>query len=322
MLTLNLFGAGQARFQNQPLDGFPRQQCTHLLCYLLLHRAYVHNREQLAAVFWGDYPTGVSRKYLSQSIWRLRQLIGSVGASPDRYLLIDKSTIRFQVESDYWLDTELFESLVSPLLTSQIASLSTQQATQLENAIDLYTGDLLVGVFDDWCLSERERLSLLHSNAMMKLLCHYESVKACERGLACGERILLYDNTRESVHRQLMKLYWHQGDRSSALAQYKRCEQILQDELGIGPMEETVTLYHMMLHNCFSSEEQQDIPTSTKKLSGNRTPIQLIEDEQNSGASIQEALRRLTRLHLVMQKTSSEIQQIEQIIRRVLTSNK
>ena len=56
MLELKLFGRGQARYNGFPLPGFPQQQPSLLLCYLLLHRSRPHPREQLAALFWGEYP--------------------------------------------------------------------------------------------------------------------------------------------------------------------------------------------------------------------------------------------------------------------------
>ena len=77
MLELKLFGTGQVRYFDQSLVGFPNQQACLLLCYLLLNRGRPHNRERLAAVFWDECPTDVSRKHLSQALWRLRQALGS-----------------------------------------------------------------------------------------------------------------------------------------------------------------------------------------------------------------------------------------------------
>jgi DNA-binding SARP family transcriptional activator len=95
MLRLKLFGAGEARYDGRLLAGFPNQQGCLLLCYLVLGRNRPHGRETLAAVFWGDYPTDVSRKHLSQALWRLRHALQSIGAPADDYLLTSKESISF-----------------------------------------------------------------------------------------------------------------------------------------------------------------------------------------------------------------------------------
>jgi DNA-binding SARP family transcriptional activator len=71
MLECRLFGIGQACYQGQPLAGFPNLRCYHLLCYLLLNRRHPHSRERLSAIFWSEYPTAISRKYLRNTLWKL-----------------------------------------------------------------------------------------------------------------------------------------------------------------------------------------------------------------------------------------------------------
>ena len=45
------------------------------------------------------------------------------------------------------------------------------------------------------------------------------------------------------AHRHLMQLYSWNGQRSEALRQYQECVRILEQELGVPPMEETTRLY-------------------------------------------------------------------------------
>ena len=109
MLKVRLFGSGQAQYYDRTLSGFPNQQCCLVFCYLLLNREQPHHREKLASVFWGDFPTQVSRKNLRNNLWRLRQVLQSVGASPDDYLMMYEDSISFLSTGPYWLDIEVFE---------------------------------------------------------------------------------------------------------------------------------------------------------------------------------------------------------------------
>lgn len=307
MLTVNLFGVGQAYYHDQLLPGFPGQQHTLLFCYLLLHRARPHNREQLAAAFWGDHPTDVSRKYLSQALWRLRQTLQASGAAGDHYLAITNEQIAFAPTAPYWLDIETFEKTLAPYQQLPAAALTPEAAERLAQAVALYTGDLLEGIYVDWCLSVRERLHLLQLDALSRLMSYHEQHGDYERGLAYGERILSADNTREKVHCQMMRLYWLQGDRSAALSQYKRCAQILHEELGVPPMPETELLYTQMVHNQFVPAAPA-IPTMTS-VPANDPPTA-------SHLLAQHALQKLNHLRLLIEKSSTELQQLEHLIQK------
>jgi hypothetical protein len=51
---------------------------------------------------------------------------------------------------------------------------------------------------------------------------------------------------RESAHRQLMRLFALQEQRSAALAQYEMCRELLAQELGVEPEAETVRLWQQI----------------------------------------------------------------------------
>ncbi len=310
MLELKLFGTGQACYLGRPLPGFPSQQASLVLCYLLLNRHHPHHREQLAAVFWSDYPTHTSRKYLRNALWRLRQALQAVNASPDSYLAISDDSVSFLTSSLYALDVETFEETVSPYQDVSGGSLTAEQAASLERAASSYGGDLLEGIYEDWCLYDRERLSLLHLSVLGKLVVFHATHGTCERGIAYGERILAHDNTREKVHRQLMCLHWLAGDRNAALAQYKRCAQILREELGIPPMKQTKLLYEQMLHNRFDPATwpgHHSAPSSgLDEPGGSMQPL------------AEHALQKLQHLQAMIEETGTELRHVERLISKAL----
>jgi DNA-binding SARP family transcriptional activator len=313
MLELNFFGAAQACYADRPLAGFPNQQAHLLLCYLLLNRERPHHRERLAAVFWSEYPTQVSLKYLRNSIWRVRKILKSVGAPADEYLAIDNGSISFRCSSQYWLDVEAFEERVTPYQGISGHKLTPEQATGLEQATDLYIGDLLEGVYEDWCLYDRERLNLLYLSSLGKLMDFHEVNATYERGLACGERILTHDETREKVHRQMMRLYWLTGNRDAALAQYKQCTQILRENLDILPMEETTHLYQQMLHNQFQ-------PASRLGYRESPPPF-TVDPDESTQILVEYALHKIHTLRATIDDASAELHHIEHFIKEAMLNH-
>ncbi|MEM7342708.1 MAG: bacterial transcriptional activator domain-containing protein [Chloroflexota bacterium] len=312
MLELRLFGAGQASYNGQPLDGFPTQQSYLLLCYLLLN-PHAHYRERLAAVFWADHPAHTSRKHLSQTLWRLRNSLQSADVPVENYLTITKEKISFNREDPtiYSLDIEKFEETVTRYQDITGQQLAAEQATELEDVVNLYVGDLLEGVYDDWCLYDRERLNLHYLDALGKLMVFHEKHQSYEQGLAAGERILNFDNTRERVHQQMMRLYWLAGNRSAALSQYKRCVQILGEELGVDPMKETTQLYQSMQHNQFNPNIDTVQPSSTAL-----SP--LVRSDESLQRLADQSLQRLNNLQKIVDETSEELRSLERLIRATL----
>ena len=113
--------------------------------------------------------------------------------------------------------------------------LDAQNVQILQNAVELYRGDLLEGWYQDWCLFERERLQNMYLTMLDKLIDYSEANELYEAGLAYGAHILRHDRARERTHRRLMRLHYLARDRTEALRQYERCVSSLDKELGVEP---------------------------------------------------------------------------------------
>ena len=300
MLTLTLFGTGSARYREQLLDGFPLQQTYLLLCYLLLNRHYPVNREVLASVFWEEHPTAASKKLLSKTLWRLRSAFKTANLPVEKYLAITPDSISFLHSTEYYLDIEVFEDIVLRYKPLNGKKLLSAQAEELEEAVSLYSGDLLEGVYLDWVLSERERLGILYQNALLQLMDYHESNGAYERALTYGRLLLNRDDIQEKVHRKMMRLYWLSGQRSAALAQYKQCRQILQKEFNAPPAPETEALYRQIQRN------QPDAPIPPAPSS---PPL----------VDLASAVEKLTALKKTVEEATSEMRRIERLISLALS---
>lgn len=310
MLDLRVLGVGQATFHGRHLVGFPNLKPFQLFCYLVLHRQHRHPRELLAAVFWGDHSTQSSRKQLRNALWRLRRHFAAVGAQCDNYLQIEDESVGFRGKCPYRLDAEIFETTLARYHSIGGNRLSQEQAREIETAVALYDGELLEGMCEDWCLPERERLHLLYLDALYKLMLHNSSCGNYQEALDYGHLITDYDNTREQIHRQIMRLYWLAGDRSAALAQYHQCVQILREEFGLPPMEQTRVLYELI--------RQNDARTRNLVLAGSQDAAVAREMIVETQQVVKQMLPMLHALRESLEKAGAELQFMEDLLMQCL----
>lgn len=243
-LRIWLFGSLRIDHGNSPIDAALSGTTQGLLAYLLLHRDHFHSREMLAGMFWGDRSDRKARRCLNSALWRLRNALEPEGIDRGTYLIATPTDgLGFNFNSDCWVDVAVFENQVREVLTSPYDAMERSEIESLRATLQLCNAELLEGLYDDWVLQERERLRLLHLRCLQRLAQSYRLQGAYHESLACAQQILDYDPLREEIHRQVMRLYCDMGQRSLAVRQYQLCREILADELGIAPMEETQALY-------------------------------------------------------------------------------
>ena len=248
-LRVFLFGGFQIAHDGDPTaNNKMTRGVKALLAYLLLFRHRIHPREVLAGLFWGDHSEERARSCLSTALWRVRRALEPEGTPKGTYIVTTSTgEVGFNQESSHWLDVAEFEETLSPCLRRSTQQTEAQDPCKLQGALELYTGDLLEGFYDDWALRERERLRLLYLKSLVQLMRCYKEHNQYEKSLACGLQILNHDPLREEIHREVMRLYQESGQRVMAIRQYKICSQILEKELGVSPMEETRLLHNQIL---------------------------------------------------------------------------
>lgn len=221
-----------------------------LLAYLALFQNKSHRRELLADLFWKDQSDRNARRCLSTTLWRMnkelkRELLGESAAFLDTKTM---GEIQFSPGANLWIDVAAFERKANLALHTHTAEMDEHEACLLEQAVQLYRGELLEGYYDDWVLLERERLNMLFLRCLSRLMYYHHQQKEWPRSIHYGQRILQIDPFREQIHRELMLLYLENGQRSQAIQQYELCHRLLVEELGIEPLPETQSLYREILN--------------------------------------------------------------------------
>jgi DNA-binding SARP family transcriptional activator/Tfp pilus assembly protein PilF len=249
-LAVSLLGSFQVTLNEDAIARFGVKAARALLAYLVLHAQAPCRREALAGLLWPDQPERTALQNLRQALSWLRKAIGDQMADPP-FLNIDRETIQFNPESDYWLDVAAFEELIVTCASHDHRRVETCTPCmrRLQEAVALYRGDFMSGFslpsasFEDWLVAERERLHRLALDVLRDLAACCEQCGEYEQAMRCARRQIELEPWREEAHRQLMRVLALDGQRGAALAQYEACRRALAEELDVEPAEETTALY-------------------------------------------------------------------------------
>jgi DNA-binding SARP family transcriptional activator len=242
-LRIHFFGRFQLFLGRRVLPDFPTQRAKALFAILVLQAGQVRPRAQLMDALWPEVDESHARKCLSTELWRIRSLLKAGGLHPERLIIASRDGAMFDDKAPHWLDVQAFERALATISNTPPERLIPQQVRALRAAVDLYRGEMLEGVYDDWCLLHREALATQYLRALEMLMRWHFAGGQWEAAIAYGQKLLAHDPLLEHIHRRIMRCYVELGIRSAAIRQYGSCVERLHRELGIEPMKETVILY-------------------------------------------------------------------------------
>jgi predicted ATPase/DNA-binding SARP family transcriptional activator len=267
MTQLIIHLLGTPRFErNGVIINLDTRKASALLSYLAIAKQR-QSRDTLAALLWPEFDQSHARATLRRTLSTLNKaLVGS-------YLEISREYINLNFNAGISIDVDEFHKLLSECQSH--GHLPTETCSKclkpLVAAVELYGGDFLAGFslrdssnFDEWQFYQADSLRRDFTNALERLVQCYATSGNLESAITYAQKWLALDRLNESAYRLLMQLYAWNGQQSAALHQYRECVQVLDRELGVGPLESTTRLYQAI-------KEHQLSPSPATKHSSTMT---------------------------------------------------
>ncbi len=246
-VALYMFGPPRIEIDHEPAT-IDTRKALALFVYLAVTRR-PHTRDAIAGLFWPDYDQAHARATLRRTLSPLHRLLG------EGYLSIEREMLALRADAALWSDVGEFETLLARCQTHghDESVVCAECLPLLSQAAELYTDSFLAGfalrdspTFDDWQWAQGERLRRSLASALERLALGHSASGAYDEALLAARRWLSLDRLHEPAHRLLMSIYAWAGQRSAALQQYRSCVQVLDEELGVAPLEATTDLYEAL----------------------------------------------------------------------------
>jgi DNA-binding SARP family transcriptional activator/tetratricopeptide (TPR) repeat protein/TolB-like protein len=233
MMELRLLGGVELRMDDgaDPAAILAHPKRLALLAYLAAGRPFgFHQRDVLVALLWPELDQEHARGALRQTLHRLRQSVGKrvVVARGDEAIGLDTSLL--------WCDVRAFDEALG--------------GSCPEEALSLYRGDFLPGVFDAgapeferWIDGERQELRRRAASAAWLASDQAERAGDTGRCAEWAQRAVRLGPDDEPGARRLIVLLDRLGDRAGAGRACDQLERYLTVELDVAPSAETAALF-------------------------------------------------------------------------------
>lgn len=240
-LEIHAFGQAQVLCGSHLVTASEWESATtkELFFYFLAHPRGLR-KEQVMDTFWGEVPPARSHSIFHSTLYRLRRALFH------ECLLYEDGLYRLNPDIECWFDVEEFENLLDR--AEGLREGSEERAECYRQAIALYQGDYLEEFYSDWCYLRREELRGKYIEALIRLADLYAGQGGYEEAIELYKKALVQDDYREDVHRRVMRCYALAGNRGAAIRHYQLLARFLEEDLGLGPMPETVALYQGIRH--------------------------------------------------------------------------
>jgi predicted ATPase/DNA-binding SARP family transcriptional activator len=277
-LQLKLLGRLEARLDGTPITGFRSRQTRRMLGFLALQNGAEVPFDLLAARLWPVPETAdpaiTDKSALAnvrQSVSNLVELLGA-----DRLQKVAKSAVRLLLE-DAWIDVAEFD-----------AAIATGTRASLEQAVRLYTGDLMEDCLDAWIEPARHARRQDYQTALRRLAEEAEARLDYLNAEGHLRRLIASDPRREGSRCALMLLLAHQGEYHAAIGVYEEWHRRLADAQLV-PGREIEEIYRRVRSAVLRDDPEVDpVETPTYRLP--RPLVELV----GRGAELAEIRARCT----------------------------
>ncbi len=237
-LEITSFGEVEVRYNQRTLELSDWQTREARDLFLFLLQSNPITKEQIALVFWPDISPARLKMRFKINIYRIRKAVGQDA------ILFEDDRYHFNRALNYSWDRETLDGLLEKL--HQNIEISDRGAL-LSQAVSTIRGPYMANIDGDWVMPERIKYDDICRHTMTELASVYLQEGKVLDCLNIARQILQSDRLYEGAHRLIIQAYASMHDPAGMTLQFRKYQQILEEELGLEPSTEISSLYEELL---------------------------------------------------------------------------
>ena len=249
-LTIAMLGPVEiTRDPAKPLaaDAWTTKRARDILCFIASRRHRRASKDTIIDTFWGEADFEAVEKNFHPTVSHIRKALNSNQPLKQNFLLYRDGDYQLNPDFSYQIDTEEFDRLVAEGETARRAREFDRCVKLYEEAVQVYRGDFMTGIYDDWVEEQRSYYREQYLRLLEALAAVAQKTEDWSRSLQLAQQILRDDPYREDVHCIIMRAHAREGNRHAVKEQYQTLQNLLKKELGVEPAPETQRIYKELI---------------------------------------------------------------------------
>ncbi|MGM9988129.1 MAG: BTAD domain-containing putative transcriptional regulator [Bacillaceae bacterium] len=225
-----------------------REKAKDLFCLFLLNRHRHIAKEEIILLLWPECDKEAGEQQFKVTLNTLNKVLEPKRKPREATYFIQRNGTNyvFNPHGTTVVDYEQFQHL---MLLGLGEKENEQALFYLERGKALYKGDFLVEkMYEDWAKEKRRELLTIYLSGCERLAQNYIQLKKLDMAILLCEEIVTKDATWEEAYRLLMYAFYMKGNRPQAIKWFRLCKQVLEENVGIEPMEATMQMYRLILN--------------------------------------------------------------------------
>lgn len=228
---------------------WPTEKAMSLFAYLITQRGSPIRGEILSERLWPGLSRSRANEHFRSTASRMRESLARAlpgVLTRESVFAYQHGRYRFMPDIQVKVDVEEFEDMMN---SAETITRADRKEKGIRRALELYKGDYLPEVYDQWTDFHREKLRNMRLKGLHWLAEHAAATNDEPGSIAACKAYLEADPISEEIARLYMKVLCGSGRVSAAKACYKALKESLWHKLGSAPAQETRDLYQVLLNS-------------------------------------------------------------------------
>ena len=192
---------------------------------------------------WPGAPESKARNSLRNAIHQARTVLKKIDARPPSKLLVrGRKSGTARLDFEYVLDTERLDEYLKAAQAAYDAEDVDASIEKAKLALDLYQGDFLEGIHDEWVEGLRVQYREFHQRALSALALAYLAADKFEEAEVVARKMLVLDDLREEAHEITIRALAGDGRSAEAIRHFEETVDLFEREIGVAPSSLTGVL--------------------------------------------------------------------------------
>ena len=245
-IEVTCLGKFQVTIDGQPVTQWKSSKARALFQYLVNHHDRPITPDTLIEALWPDPNAAAPATSLKVAIHGLRLTLTALSKALPLAIIAHNPGYSLATR-EMWLDVEEFEQAYLTGRALDRRGLTEEALMLYRQAAEVYRGDYLEELADEWPSFRRETLKDQYLFVVTQLARAAVEQADYQGGVVWCQQILSKDRCREDVYQLLFQCHARLGQRGRVRQWYEFCVRSLEVELDCAPSPETDEAFRLAL---------------------------------------------------------------------------